>query len=93
MAVAVAVVAHVGALRGLLCVRERHALLPRAEHEQLDRAERLAHVAAHRLRNVRGNAVLDRDLPVPDGEGKRPLDRPLHVPRLDGLELKHRAAA
>ena len=93
MAVAVAVVAHVGALRSLLCVRERHALLSCAEHEQLDRAERLAHVAAHRLRDVRRHAVLDRDLPVPDGEGKRPLDRPLHVPRLDGLELKHRAAA
>ena len=93
MAVAVAVVAHVGSLRGLLCVRERHALLPRAEHEQLDRAECLAHVAAHRLRDVRGHAVLDRDFLIPDGECKCPLNCLLHVPRLDGLELKHRAAA
>ena len=42
---------------------------------------------------MRRHAVLNRNCLIPDGEGERPLDRPLHIPRFDGLELKHRAAA
>ena len=50
MAVAVAVVAHIGALRRLLRIRKGHAVLPSTQHQQFDRTERLSHVSADRLR-------------------------------------------
>ena len=93
MAVAVAVVAHVGALRRLLRVRERNAVRPRTGDEQLDRAERLSHVAADRLRDVIRHAVLDRLCVLAHSKRKRPLDRPAHIGSLDRLELEYRAAA
>ena len=52
MAVAVAVVAHVRTLRRLPRIRERDAVLPCSGDKQLDRAERLAHISADRLRDM-----------------------------------------
>ena len=52
MAVAVAVVAHVRTLRRLLCICERDTVLPCSGDKQLDRAERLAHISADRLRDM-----------------------------------------
>ena len=93
MAIAVAVVAHIRALRRLLRVRERNAVRPRTGDEQLDRAERLSHVAADRLRDIVRHAVLDRLGSPVHREGERPLNRPAHIRRLDRLELEYRAAA
>ena len=93
MAVAVAVVAHIRALRRLLCVRERNAVRPRTGDEQLDRAERLAHVAADRLRDVIRHAVLDRFCVLVHRKFQRTFHRPAHIGSLDRLELEYRAAA
>ena len=93
MAVTVAVVAHIRALRRLLRVRKRNAVRPRTGDEQLDRAERLAHVTADRLRDVLRHAVLDRLCIFSHCKFQRAFNRPAHIGRLDRLELEYRAAA
>ena len=93
MAVAVAVVAHIRALRRLLRVRERDAVRPRTGDEQLDRAERLSHVAADRLRDVIRHTVLDRLCVLAHRKFQRTFHRTAHIGSLDRLELEYRAAA
>ena len=93
MAVAVAVVAHIRALRRLLRVRERNAVRPRTGDEQLDRAERLSHVAADRLRDVIRHTVLDRLCVLTHRKFQRTFHCPAHIGSLDRLELEYRAAA
>ena len=93
MAVAVAVVAHIRALRRLLRVRECDAALSRTGDEQLDRAERLAYVAADRLRDVIYHTVLDRLCVLAHRKLQRTFHCTAHIGSLDRLELEYRAAA